>query len=83
MRDRASLVMTLMGLKAPEVWGMSLAAADITAWYAVASTNERVALSDPRTMGADSEKSTTMPSPSMTTEATISTSRFSIPSESR
>jgi hypothetical protein len=61
---------------------MSLSAAESTQWYATASMKDRVALREPATIGADSEKSTMSSSPSMATLATISTSRISIPSES-
>ncbi len=45
--------------------------------------NERVLLSDPRTIGAESVRSAVISSPSIVTTAVIFTSRRSIPSESR
>jgi len=76
-------VSTVTGRKAPEVFGTSTVRAERTAWYAHASTNERVLLSEPRTIGADSVRSAITSSPLMVTVALIGTSTRSIPSESR
>ena len=76
-------VRTWIGRKAPAVFGTSRVRAQRTAWYTQARTKDRVLLSDPRTIGADSVRSAVTSSPSIVTRATIGTSRASIPSEPR
>ena len=62
---------------------MSTVSAQRTAWYTQAWMNERVLLSEPRTIGAHSVRSAVSSSPSIVTVAAIFTSIRSIPSESR
>ena len=56
-------VITVIGRMAPAVRGMSTAHAAMTVWYTLASANDGVQLSAPRTIGAESEKSAISSSP--------------------
>ena len=76
-------VTTVIGRVAPAVRGISTAAAAITVWYTLASANDGVQLSAPRTIGAEREKSATSSSPRTVRSTVIGTSQTSMPSESR
>ena len=75
-------VLTVIGRSAPAVRGMSIADAAITVWYTLASANDGVQLSAPRTIGEEREKSATSSSPLTVRTTVTATSVTSIPSES-